>query len=120
MEGGLFVQRLCFDRRRRTPSELDMLRRTTQVVWFEKHMNLRGFDFMKDDIAFGYSGFSGGSIDATLFRPTTNGSSYTASTGQLTAVPEPSSLFMAVSWIALAFMKWRRQIFTRFAIGQFR
>jgi len=137
-----------------TQSELDMLRRTTQVVWFERDMSLRGFDFKKDDIAFGYSGFDGGSIDATigvsqsnsvftgipggingsisssdpnnlipwgeneflLFRPDTGGLSYTASTGQLTAVPEPSSLFMAVSWIALAFAKWRRQIFNRFAI----
>jgi len=127
--------------------DADSFRRTTQVVWFERDMNLRGFDFKKDDIAFGYSGFSLESIDATigvslsnsvftgipggingsisspdpnnlipwdeneflLFRPTTDGSSYTASTGQLTAVPEPSSLFLALGWIALAFAKWRSQ-----------
>lgn len=127
-----------------------MKARTTQVIWFEKDMNLNGFDFKKDDIAFGYSGFRLGNIDATigvsksptefvgipggdagfissslgqsglipwddndflLFRPTANGSSYL-----VTAVPEPSSLFLAISSIVLAFAKWRRQIFGRIAM----
>ena len=131
---------------------LDSMTRTTQVIWFEKDMNLNSFDFKKDDIAFGYSGFQAGIIKATigvnknstefdgipggdngsisssqsglipwndneflLFRPTANGSSYEGSREFITAVPEPSSLFLAISSIALAFAKWRRQIFGRIA-----
>ena len=143
---------------------VDGLRRTTQVIWFEKKMTLNGFVFEKDDIAFGYSGFQVGIIAATigvsesttefdgipgdgipgstdpgdndgfissalgqsslipwadneflLFRPTADGSSYDGSRQFLTAVPEPSSLFLAISSIALAFAKWRREIFGRFA-----
>jgi hypothetical protein len=121
---------------------------TTQVIWFEKDMQIQGFDFKKDDIAFGYSGFSGGTIDATigvgkdanvftpipgdadglisstqnqsnlipwgdkeflLFRPQAGGASYLGTRESFTAVPEPSSLLMALSAGGLVLTKWRRK-----------
>ncbi len=57
---------------------------TTQVVWFERDMNVNGFDFKKDDIAFGYSGYRNGNIDATI------GVSHGSAPGMFTSIPGDS------------------------------
>lgn len=138
--------------------------RTAQVIWFERDMDVRGFSFKKNDIAFGYSGFSDGWFETTigvgrnsnsftsipndadglifsedshpgngqnnlipwgdneflLFRPSTlpNGDpSYSASVETFTAVPEPSSIGVAIAWLCLVVAKWRRKIFS-VVVGQ--
>lgn len=40
--------------------------RSFQTVWFEADTVLSNFQFRRDDIAFGFSGFSAGNIDATV------------------------------------------------------
>lgn len=40
--------------------------RSFQTVWFEADTVIANYQFKKDDIAFGFSGFSAGNIDATV------------------------------------------------------
>jgi len=44
----------------------NQLARSFQTVWFEANATLGNFQFKKDDIAMGFSGFSDGNIDAVV------------------------------------------------------